>query len=135
MEESIEIYIRDTETGEQFEITNEPFEVHLEPGTYDEKYTIVFMRQTEVELIPDEDSTIDDENLIVHYDSEPSELTIKSGSDKDILNVILFNTLGQKIRTLDFSSSDTITLHMTTGVYIIHIETTAGIINKKIIIN
>jgi len=55
MEENIEIYIRDTETGEQFEITNEPFEVHLEPGTYDEKYTIVFMRQTEVELIPDED--------------------------------------------------------------------------------
>ncbi|NNL15193.1 MAG: T9SS type A sorting domain-containing protein, partial [Flavobacteriaceae bacterium] len=135
IEANIEIYIRDTETGEQYDIINESFEVHLEPGTYEEKYTIVFMRETIVELIPDEDVNVDHENFVVHYDSKPSELTIKSGPDKDILNVTLFNSIGQKIRTLDFSSSDTITLHMNTGVYILHIETSAGIINKKIIIN
>ncbi len=130
-----QIFIKDNDSGEQFEITTEPFEIHLEPGTYNDKYSLVFMRQVETESEPEEDVTIEDDNFVVYYNSEPSELTIKTGLDTDILNVSLYNTLGQKIQSLDYSSTDTITLRMNTGVYIIYIETTAGIITKKIIIN
>lgn len=133
--ENTKIYIRDLQSGEQFEITTEPFKVRLDPGTYNDKYSLVFMRENQTDSDPEEDLTIEDDNFVVYYNPKPSELTIRSGSDTEILNVSLYNTLGQKVRSLDYSSTNTITLRINTGVYILYIETTSGILTKKIIIN
>ncbi|MDX1699963.1 MAG: LamG-like jellyroll fold domain-containing protein, partial [Melioribacteraceae bacterium] len=135
IDDDTQIFIHDLELGEQFEITTNPFEIHLEPGTYNDKYALVFRRQIQIESESEEDLITEDDNFIMYYNSEPSELTIKSGLDTEILNVSLFNTLGQKIQSLDFSSTNTVTLNFNTGVYILYIETTSGIITKKIIIN
>ncbi len=136
IDDDIQIYIRDTDSGEQFEITTEPFEVHLESGTYNDRFSLVFeSRLIEEEDIITEESSIGEEDIIVHYNSSSSELTIRVGTNVLILGVTLNNALGQKIQSLNYSTTDTNTLRLNSGVYILYIETAEGIITKKIIID
>ena len=131
-----EIYINDNASGEQFEIRNEPFEINLEAGTYNDRFTLVFSSQTsEEETLSTEELTLDEEDIIVYYNSPMSELTIRVASNVSIMDVTLNNALGQRIQTLDFSSdNNTVQLYVNTGVYILRIKTSIGSLNKKIII-
>ena len=129
------MYIRDNTSGSQFEISNEPFEINLEAGTYNDRFTLVFSSQTDDESLSTEELALDEEDVIVYYNSPTSELTIKVASNVSILDVTLNNVLGQKIETLDFSSNNsTVQLYANTGIYIVQINTSVGSVNKKIII-
>ena len=135
IDDDTQIYIRDAESGEQFEIRNEPFEINLEAGIYNDRFTLVFVSKIIEEDIVTEESLIDEEEIIVFYNSPSSELTIRVGTNVSIFDVNLYNALGQRIKALDFSSdTNTIQVYVNTGVYILQIKTSVGSIIKKIIV-
>ncbi len=136
IDSNTEIYIKDNASGEQFEIRNEPFEIDLEAGTYNDRFSLVFAsRIIEEEDIITEESLIGEEDVIVYFNSPSSELTIRVGTNVSILDVTLNNALGQRIEELDFSSDiNTIQLYVNTGVYILQIKTSVGSVIKKIIV-
>ena len=66
-----------------------------------------------------------------------SELQIHKIVDTEILNVSLFNSLGQQVNTWNFNFEErliSLPIQIATGVYIVRVNSTAGVITKKIII-
>jgi hypothetical protein len=66
-----------------------------------------------------------------------SELQLNRLVDTEILNVSVFNYLGQQVKTWSINTDEpfiSLPLQIVTGAYIVKVETTNGNVNKKIII-
>ena len=127
------IYISDNLTGEVSEINNKPFEIYLEPGTYNDRFKLVFQKSNQLLKVEDVDNI---NNVFVYFDSEGSQLKIVNKNNVYLSHVTLYNILGQSIIDFDIDSlNDTsIPLSVKTGAYIVKLETENGLLSKKIII-
>jgi hypothetical protein len=66
-----------------------------------------------------------------------SELQLNIPVDTEILNVSLFNNLGQQVKTWNINTDErflSLPLEIASGVYIVIVETKTGKVNKKTII-
>ena len=69
--------------------------------------------------------------------NKTSELQIENTSETEIVNVNLFNYLGQIVLSWDSNLNQTVNylpVNQPTGMYILKINTLDGIVTKKIII-
>ncbi|WP_372795691.1 T9SS type A sorting domain-containing protein, partial [Lutibacter sp.] len=130
--ENTSIYIKDNLTDETYDITNQDFEVNLEAGEYKERFLLTFQPSLktlqEVALI---------EGVHIFMNNTISELQLNRIVDTEIESISLFNYLGQQVKTWSINTDNrfmSFPIHMSTGVYIAQVHTTAGIITKKIII-
>ena len=143
----MEVYLRDNSTMDTYDILNETFEITLEEGQFNDKYSLVFMPKVEIE---EEPVVVEDEGEVlgVIYEEVINELVIFIGEqtnlirvkrpDEMIINkVSLFNMNGQQIQVwssnLDTSQID-LPIHVNTGVYVVLLETNKGRVLKKVII-
>ena len=129
------LYIKDNESGETFDIKNQTFEISLNTGVYKDRFSLVFRSQ---EVLSVEDEDLIKNGLLAYMNNGTSTVTIKNTTDAEINKVTLFNTIGQpvKIWTKGLSNNE-INLpvnNISTGVYIIKIETNKINVSKKIII-
>lgn len=132
VEEDTRLYIKDNLTGETFDITSESFKINLEPGEYSDRFFLVFQPRlksiNEVSLI---------EGVKAFMDNSQSEFKISRIIDTTILEVQLYNSLGQLIKTWNRNLEErcvSLPIEASTGVYFVQIITSDGEINKKIII-
>lgn len=134
LEPSIALYIKDNTTGNIFQINNNPFEINLEPGDYNDRFKLVFQASQSNLLSTDEVSLED--GFIIYYYPSVSEIKIRKTVDAEILDVTLYNVIGQRVGSFNYSSSGTIPISssINTGVYIVQLNTTKGIISKRVII-
>ena len=132
-DDNILLFIKDGLTGETYNINTNSFELFLDPGTYNERFSLVF--QNNIQLSTDESIEILN-NVLVYYDIKSSELKIVNKRGIYISDIKLFNILGQNIKDLKLNSSnnESVTFEVKTGVYIVELITENGIIKKKIII-
>jgi hypothetical protein len=133
VDSSQEVYIKDTHTGETFNIKRQPFQTVLDPGSYEDRFYLVFQPSqnalglNEIELA---------NNCMAFYESQNSNLTIILKSNNEVLSGSIINLMGQKMKSINrFSDRISIPLNLTLGTYIIQLNTINGIINKKIILN
>jgi len=127
---NLNIFIKDNSTGETIQINSNPFEINLEAGTYDDRFKVVFQSNS---WTTDKPKLEDD--FIVYYDPETSEIKIHIITDIEVLDITIYNIIGQRINSFDFNSREiAIPIHVNTGVYILQFNTTNGIISKRIII-
>ncbi|WP_299521908.1 choice-of-anchor D domain-containing protein [uncultured Lutibacter sp.] len=132
IDENTKIYIKDKLTGETYDITNQVFEINLEAGEYQERFVLAFQPRIktfeEVTLI---------EGVHVFMNNTISELQLNRIVDTEIQGVTLFNYLGQQVKTWSINTDErfiSLPLQIATGVYIVRVNTTAGVITKKMII-
>ncbi|WP_418602616.1 LamG-like jellyroll fold domain-containing protein [Hwangdonia sp.] len=124
------LYIKDNVTNETVLINNKPFEMFLDAGTYQDRFSLVFQSQS----LTTEDVEIAD-NVSVYFDKSISELKVRGLNDSELLSITLFNIIGQEIKFIDYTSNKTSKqVHVNTGAYIVQLNTDKGTINKKIII-
>jgi hypothetical protein len=128
----IDLYIKDNLTGETYNINNQPFEINLEPGIYNDRFALVFQPRlktiAEISL---------EEGIRTYMNNDESEIQINKILDTDINGVILYNYLGQKIKSWNIGFNDrynSLPISVATGVYIVQVNTSDGIINKKIFV-
>jgi hypothetical protein len=133
IEENTSIYIKDNLIGETYDITNQHFEINLDPGEYKNRFSLVFQPRLK---------TMEETNLFdgihIYMNNSVSELQLNKILDTEILNVSLFNYLGQQLKTWDNDIDEqfiSFPLQITSGVYIVKVETTDGKVNKKIIVD
>ncbi|AMC11333.1 hypothetical protein Lupro_08715 [Lutibacter profundi] len=131
--ENTSIYIKDNFTGETYNITNQPFEINLKAGEYEDRFVLTFQpRLKTLEEIALE------EGIHIFMNNAISEIQIKKIVDTEILNISIFNYLGQEIQTWKTNLNERfISLpinNATSGMYIVQINTTTGQITKKIIV-
>jgi hypothetical protein len=132
-EEYPSLYIKDDLTGETHDITNQPFEINLEAGEYQNRFSLVTQV---IQNITEEVTLLD--GVQVYMNNSISELQLNRLVDTEILNVSVFNYLGQQLKTWSINTDErliSLPLQIVTGAYIVKVETTNGKINKKIIIN
>ncbi|MGE5943304.1 MAG: T9SS type A sorting domain-containing protein, partial [Flavobacteriales bacterium] len=130
----LNLYIKDEVTKEVFEINDKPFEIYLEPGTYNDRFKLVF-RSSESSPTSEVASEVEINNTIsVFYNTELSELKIINKHSVNISEVRLYNMLGQIKKTIKLNSSKDISIPIDpdSGIHIVKLNTNNGVINKKI---
>jgi len=132
VDENTSIYIKDKLNGETYDITNQAFEINLEAGEYLERIVLTFQPRLktleEVALV---------EGVHIFMNNTISELQVNKIVATEIVNVNLFNYLGQQVNTWNINTDErfiSLPIQITTGVYIVQVNTTAGVITKKVII-
>ncbi len=127
------IYIKDNLTGQTHDITNQNFSINLEAGEYLNRFFIV--RQPTLNVL-EEETLLD--GIQIYMNNSISELQLNLIVDTEILNVSLFNYVGQRVKTWNINPDErsmSLPLQLASGVYIVMVETKNGKVNKKIIIN
>ncbi len=133
IDSNMSLYIKDNVTGETHQINNTPFEINLEPETYNDRFILVF-QSSQMDVITTDDITLGD-GFVAYYDSNTSEINISKSVDTEVIDVTLYNVIGQKIKTVDFDANRiAIPVKVKTGVYILQFNTSRGNASKRIII-
>ncbi|WP_338356567.1 GEVED domain-containing protein [Yeosuana marina] len=128
------IYIKDTSLDKTYQINETPFEIYLEAGTYNDRFKLVFQPIQSKTLSVNESDL--DRDVSMYYSSESSNLNISLKADMSVSKGLIFNLLGQKITDIKgFLKSVSVPLKVSTGTYIVQLQTDKGTISKKIIIN
>lgn len=131
-----EIYIYDAITQLYHDIRTEDFVISLDPGTYNERFSLRFTNAT----LGVENPEIQNQ-IVVMYTNTDSVLTIFNNDNLDtsIKSTSIFNILGQQMGdwVIEDPTAKKIEIpvkNLATGTYIIKVQTTSGIIAKKVII-
>ena len=127
------IYIKDSITNETFDLSASNFTAFLDPGTYEERFSLVF-QSLDSNLLNVNDNQLSDD--LIFYSSNDAELMVRLSDSIEVINGLLLNYLGQKVLTLDINSSTAnIPLNVNAGIYIVKLNTSMGILSKKIIVD
>jgi len=141
LDENISLHIKDKLTGETHNISQKDFQINLEAGQYLDRFVLIFKMQkivaedisTEILIAAELQPVI--EGVHVFMDNTIGELQIKNNSAEEILSVVLYNYLGQRVNNWNTNlNRRTISLpiNTSTGVYIVQINTKTGKTVKKI---
>ncbi|WP_299552591.1 LamG-like jellyroll fold domain-containing protein [Seonamhaeicola sp.] len=128
------LYIKDNVTGETFQINEEPFEIYLEEGVYNDRFKLVFQASGQ-SLGSDEINTLSND-FITYYDTETSEIRVINKVNTFVSYVKIYNMLGQEVKHEMYRTRKNIFIpvSVSNGVYLLEIKTENGIFKKKIIL-
>lgn len=130
---SLDIYVYDKALSIYHDLRASSYEFYLAEGTYLERFEIVFQTG---ETLGTGDATV--EQVDVHYSNASQSIVLLNPTFKTINNIEMFNLLGQSIYKVnqvtatDYAEFKTHTL--STGTYIIKVETEKGILSKKVLV-
>lgn len=130
---NIQVFVKDAVLGETFNITNNPFEIVLDAGTYSNRFALTFKTNKKTDIVDNNFET----RCLVYMDNANSAIQIKINDSTEIKSVRLYNYIGQLIKTWSANlNKNTISIPVKfgSGVYIVKVVTAKGSINKKIII-
>lgn len=134
--DDIEIYIKDNLTGETHDLRAQTYEVALTSGEHKDRFSLVF-RDDSLALSVDDENALSN-SMTVFMNNPTSEIEIHNTGDTIIEKALLYNSLGQKINSWqEIVNNNDVYLYVrdvSTGVYILKIETDKQIITKKVII-
>lgn len=142
IDENTTLNIKDKFTGKTHNISQRPFEIELVPGTYLDRFALIFKYQklvaedlgTDILIV---EPLIEDNNYHVFINNTIEELQIKNNGTDEIRSVALYNNLGQTMKIWNTELNRRIIslpVKVATGVYVVQINTINGAVNKKIII-
>ncbi|MBJ6367842.1 LamG-like jellyroll fold domain-containing protein [Snuella sedimenti] len=129
LDSDLAVYIKDGVTGETHQINNEPYEVYLDVGEYESRFSLVLKPKQ----VDDEVSPIDD--YVVYFDPETSSLIIKPKGQTEVFNVMLYNFFGKRVKTNKVRVNKMTKLKKPkSGIYILRFNAGNRVISKKILI-
>lgn len=128
-----DVFIKDKLTGETQKLNNATATYQLEKGSYTERFVLSFIPNPT--LANDAINQLDS-NVKIY--AENKNIIISKSEDTTISNVTLYNILGEKVSFWDIKTQKRnhkleITTSISTGVYIVKLNSDKGNINKKLI--
>ena len=151
LNKKVSVYIKDKLTGLTYQINDNPFEINLEPGEYLDRFSMTFKSGKKNDH-DDKDDDNDDDNdkhkennadllnipgqFLVYMNNRTSELQITKPVDTEIETVNLYNYLGQLVKTWNTNLNDSaiyLPVNVSTGAYIVQINTQNGPVVQKVI--
>ncbi|MBI9040830.1 PA14 domain-containing protein [Lutibacter sp.] len=136
VDDSTDLFIKDSLTGVLHPIKSQSFEIDLPKGTYLNRFSFVF--KTPIALEPEEPAEeILSDGIQVFMDNSIKELQIRKSTAEEIETVILYNSLGQMSGywKKDFSGdSFSLPVKAASGIYFVQIDTKSGKISKKVLV-
>ena len=134
IDSKLNLYIKDNTTGLTYQINDKAFKTYLEPGTYGNRFSLVFQafqaRKLSINEVTLEDS------FTVYYDSNASELNIKLDIETKASSVEVYDFSGKRIKSEKiFSNENIIPIRINKGIYIVKLQSEKGNSIKKILID
>ena len=133
--EGTSVYLHDKTLNSYHDLSEQDYDIFLLAGEYLERFEITFSNQNTLNI--SNKNHID--NLDVHYSSNINSIVIINPLHHNINNLQIMTLLGQTIITVrDISNQNyqEIKLNrLSSGAYIIKLNTPRGIVSKKIIIH
>lgn len=147
LDKKVSVYIKDKLTGLSFQIDNNPFEITLEPGEYLDRFSVTF-RSGKKNGQDDDDDDKDHQksntdaliaagDFLIYMNNTTAELQISKPFDAEILDVNLYNYLGQVVKTWNTNLNDStiyLPIKVSSGAYIVQINAKNGPVVQKVIV-
>ena len=132
------VYIKDVLANITYDLTKGSFCPNLPPGTYLDRFKLVFVDKTATvvaeDLYPDQVITVD--KTTVHY-HENESLIVRTKNGLKVNNITVYNILGQQIKQINNNMLGknvfAIPFHYPIGVYLVIVESEIGKETFKII--
>ncbi|WP_299278068.1 choice-of-anchor D domain-containing protein [uncultured Psychroserpens sp.] len=131
--DDIDIFIHDTEDGTYHNLREGDFQFFLPAGEYLNRFKLTFSEGDSLSVDDDELKTLD-----VFYSNDTESIVLLNPNFIDVKSIQLFNIIGQNITTieniseLDYSEYEV--KNLSTGTYIIKINTLSGLLSKKVLV-
>lgn len=122
-----DVYLRDTWTDITYEINDTPIPFMLPAGKYENRFAIVFKTGT---TLGDTDGALASK-IKVRYNRSEKNIQVLKTDDLSIDKSVLYSTAGIKIKEWKGADSYS-TKNIANGIYIIKINTSSGVVSKKI---
>ncbi|WP_176461271.1 LamG-like jellyroll fold domain-containing protein, partial [Lutibacter agarilyticus] len=143
VDSNVQMYIKDNATLRFQKINNKPFELYLDSGEYLDRFSLVFSPRKESEVIFKDEKVMGvevdvlEKNIQVFMSNETSEIKIIRAKEIELKSIGLYTILGQKVKyynkNLNYPSI-TLPVNLAAGIYFVQINSTVGMISKKIVI-
>jgi hypothetical protein len=132
-----DVYIKDKLTGKTQKINDANVTYQLKAGTYTDRFVLAFEAVEETILGVEEDILLS--KASIYADNNNNNIVISKNQEINIQKVELFNILGKKVSAWNVKEQKPtyqldVKKQITTGVYIVKMNTAKGIINKKVVI-
>ena len=133
--DSMDIFIHDIENSIYHNLRESDYDIYLNAGEYLDRFEMTF-RDSDDTLSIDDDNELS--SLDVHYSNEIESLVLLNPNYKQVKSIELFNIVGQSIHTikdiseLDYSEYEV--KNLSTGTYIVKINTESGSVSKKVLV-
>jgi hypothetical protein len=135
------VYIYDMLLGTYTKINNKKYEANLDIGDYVNRFYLTFINDSTLSIEEEEEVPTEINSIIVNYLNDTDEIYIKTPHTIDVKQIYLINMIGQSVRSWNITNLPVMSHEMnirvkniSDGNYIIKVETSTGVINKKIII-
>jgi len=134
-----DVYIKDKLTGSTQKLNDATITYQLKTGTYTDRFVLAFEKSAEDNVLDVEQEDIIATNTNIYSDNKNKQIVISKNNEVTISKVELFNILGKKVNTWNIKDQKNayqldINKQITTGVYIVKMNTNKGSINKKVVI-
>ncbi|HCU06597.1 MAG TPA: ABC transporter permease [Holosporales bacterium] len=132
------VYIKDMLANITYDLTKGSFNPNLPPGTYLDRFRLVFKDKTATIVAEDlnPDFGISVEKTTVYY-HENGSLIVRTKNDLQVNNISIYNMLGQQIKQVNGNMINknviAIPFHHPKGVYLVVVESALGKETFKII--
>ncbi len=131
---NLPLFIHDTETDNYHDLRASDFEIFLDRGTYNERFELAF--NSPATLSTTANNT---ENLQVNYLNDSKNLVIHNPNGIAINSIETFNSVGQLVNKTIISNNKALISNtipkISSGIYIVTVNSINGKLSKKIIVN
>ena len=146
LDKNVTIFILDKLTGISYEISKNPFEITLQPGEYLNRFFLTFKKAKGKGEKDDDDynqkennadSAITANEFLVFMNNRTSELQITKPVNAEVVSINVYNYLGQAVKTWNTNLTDSaiyLPIKVSTGAYIVQINTKIGTVVQKVIV-
>jgi hypothetical protein len=132
--DNLKVYLKDKDLNTLYDLSTSDYRTFLPSGEYLNKYAITFKESGALNI---QDQILKN-NMVVFMDNLNKSIKIKNLQLTTIKKVILFNTLGQKVKmwNSNLANSDLqLNVNVSPGLYFVEVLTNNAKATKKIIIN
>nr|WP_321222405.1 choice-of-anchor D domain-containing protein [uncultured Psychroserpens sp.] len=132
--DSIDIFIHDLENDSYHNLRTGDFEFVLPAGEYLDRFELTFSEADAALSVDDiKLNTID-----VFYNLETESIALYNPNFVDVKSIALYNIIGQEVTRIENISeldySEYLVKNLSTGTYIIKIDTLSGLLSKKVLV-
>ena len=130
--DDLNIVLHDTELNTHYDLRSTNYEATLQPGNYEDRFVIGFQTPSVLSI---EDNK--EEQLAFYYEMNNKKLVVTNPTNLDISHIEAFNISGQSVYNiadiLNTSRSEYSIENLTSGIYIIRLNTDDGfVVTKKV---
>ena len=133
MDANANVFVHDKQLNTYHNLKDSNYQVYLTAGSYADRFEITFANGQALST-----DTVENNALQVYFSNENESIIVHNPNALQLKSVEVLNILGQSVLKFESDTKEKYITHktknMATGAYIIKLNTTTGVISKKVLV-